>query len=230
MTRPDSGQLLAELLLAIAVGITLAVIGAQLVGVSLTASESSKEQGEAAGLAQEAMEAVRAIIRGNDSSSQGWNRIYLPPDGTGGATSSKGDVNPYRPEISGGVWRLATSTENITVAGETYTRKLVIENTCRDPTSGSITTSTVSGPCPDDDKDDPATQKVNVIVSKTGSPDLRLEAFFHRGLVNEVTPQTSWSGGTNDGPFSATATVTTVGSGTTCIDSAAGSAKILSGC
>src|SRR3989344_647647 len=198
------GQILIELLIAIAVGVTLAVIGTQLVSISLQSSQSSKESAEASGLTQEALEGLRAITRGNSSSSQGWNHIYLPPDGTGNASTSKGAANPYHVEVVGNQWRLATGTEAITVANEVYTRTLIIENVSRDSVTGGV--EAVYEPT----RDDPSTQKIAVTVSKSGMPDVTLSAYITRHL-NEATLQTDWSGSQDNGPFSATSTVTNLG-------------------
>jgi hypothetical protein len=207
LCRRRHGQILGELLIAIAVGITLAAIGAQLLAVSLNASKTGKERNGSGGLAQEAMEAVRAIARGNDATSQGWNRIYLPPDGTGSATSSKGSANPYYPALISDTWRLATGTETITLHGDTFTRSIVIDNISRDASTDAIESTYTAS------RDDPATQKVTVTVSKNGEAQVDLVAYISRYL-NEVTTETDFSGSVDDGPFTATATVTNVGSGT----------------
>lgn len=204
------GQILSELLIAIAIGAFLATIGAQLIAVSLNASKTSEERSRGAGLAQEGMESMRAIVRGNATSSQGWNRIYLPPDGTGNASSTKGINSPWHPEIISGIWQLATSSEAIIISGKTYTRKIIIENACRNDIGGAI--AGVS-PCGSGTTDDPTTQKITVTVSKTDMPDVILNAYFTR-YPNESMLQTNWSGGAGDGPYSATSTtVNTIGSG-----------------
>lgn len=206
------GQILSELLIAIAIGALLATIGAQLIAVSLNASKTSEERSRGLGLAQEGMESMRAIIRGNDASSQGWNRIYLPPDGTGNASSSKGINNPWHPEIISNIWQLASSTETISLAGKNYTRKIIIENVCRNDTGGAIAGAS---PCaPGIATDDPTTQKITVIVSKTDIPDITLSAYFTR-YPNESMLQTNWSGGFGNGPYPATSTAeSTYGNGT----------------
>lgn len=208
----DKGQILSELLIAIAIGTFLAAIGAQLVAVSLNASKSSEERSQGVGLAQEGMESARAILRGNDATSQGWNRIYFPPDGTGNASSSKGNANPYYPQIVSNIWQLTSGIENISLSGKTYARKILIENVCRNNTGGAI--AGVS-PCnPGTTTDDPATQKITVIVSKTDMPDVILSAYFTR-YFNESALQTGWNGGVGNGPYSATSTtVNTYGDNT----------------
>lgn len=198
---------MAELLIAIAVGVTLVALGSQLLSVSLNSSKNTKERDEAMGLAQEGMEAARAIIRGNDGVSQGWNRIYLPPDGTGHASSAKGVSNFFHPEIISDQWQLVSGSEEISLAGETYTRKIIIENVSRDASKEVEAVYNSAN-------DDPTTQKVTVIVSKTGAPDAIITTYFSR-FINESGPQTSWAGATDsNGPFPATSSPAGVGSGT----------------
>ncbi len=195
------GQILSELLIAITIAVVLAALGAQLISVSLTSTKTSKEKSEAIGLAQEGMEAIRAVIRGNDASSQGWNRVYLPPDGSGNASTSKGSANPYYPEIVSNIWQITSGTENISLAGEIYTRKIIIENVSRDANNNIESTYNSVN-------DDPTTQKITVIVSKTNAPDVSLLSYMSR-YINESVLQTGWNGGLNDGPFSATSTTNT---------------------
>lgn len=150
------------------------------------------------------MEALRAISQGNNVSSQGWNLLYRPPDGTGDPSSSKGATNPYHPEQSGGIWVLVPGEETLTISGKTYQRKIVIENVSRDA-SGTIQ-STYSAA-----DDDPATQKITASATAPSSPQVSFISFFTRYL-NEGSKQTDWSGGVSAGPFGATSAVTTISS------------------
>ncbi len=194
--------MLLELLIAIMVGVVLVVLGVQLVLSGIGSIDYSKTRNEGLGLAQEGLETVRVIVRGNDAGSQGWNRLYLPPDGTGTSSTSKGLSNPYHPTLSGGVWRLASGAENITVGNEIFMRQVFIENVCRNNTTGAIASV---APCIANSTDDPSTQKVTVVVSQAGSPDVQFSSYFTR-FGNEVTAQANWSGGLNNGPFPATST------------------------
>lgn len=188
MPNSDKGQILTELLVAIAVVIFLAALGAMLSNVSFQASKTSKERGAALRLAQEALEALRAISQGNDSTSQGWNRIYRPPSGSGDPSTSKGAGNPYYPIISTSTsaWILFTGTESVALDGETYSRKVIIDNVSRD-SSGNIESTYNSA------NDDPATQKISVTVSRTGAPDTSIVEYFTR-FLNDSGPQTDWGG------------------------------------
>lgn len=200
------GQMLAELLIAITIGVLIAAIGAELTTVSFQATRSSKQQNEGMGLAQEGMEAMRAIVRSNSTSSQGWNKIYLPPEGTG-VSSTKGVANPFHPVIISNEWRLAAGSENITISGSTYTRSIVIENTSRASSTSAIQ-STYSATY-----DDPSTQKIRVIVSRTGFADIELVSYFTR-FLNESLAQTNWNGSLSDAPVDASSTTANVGTAT----------------
>ena len=185
----NKGQILAELIIAIAITAVLAAIGAQLLNVSLYSAGVSEDRQAASRLAEEIFEAMRAITQGNTSSTQGWNRLYLPPDGFGNATSSKGTGNFYYVEVVDNQWQIASGTEDIILEGKTYTRKFIIENICRDNSTHSVSTTTI--PCPGGNYEDPGAQKVIITISKTDAPDFEFSEYFTRYL-NESSPQNSW--------------------------------------
>jgi len=200
MDSSNRGQILTELIIAITITAILAAIGAQLIGVSFYSAGTSEDRQAASRLGEEVFEALRAITQGNTSSTQGWNRLYLPPDGMGTASSSKGTENFYKILILNNTWQIASGTESIVLDDDEYARFFIIENVSRDATSGNIqSTYNISN-------DDPATQKVTVKISKTGALDFTFVKYFTRYL-NESTAQTSW-GSPGCGPFSATSTQT----------------------
>ncbi|MEK9152654.1 MAG: hypothetical protein AAB692_04775 [Patescibacteria group bacterium] len=210
-SREDRGQILAEILLTIAIVAIIAPIAAQVTVMSNRLSASSNERLIQLQLAEEAMEAMRAISQGNDAGSQGWNRVYRPPDGSGDPAGAKGSSNPYRTVQSGGIWVLQSGAETLTISGRTYVRKIVVENVCRDNASDAIITAAGVPPCTAGNADDPATQKISVSVTSASLPDAILTSFFSRYL-NEGTRQTDWSGGVNAGPFGAASSFTAVSS------------------
>ncbi len=215
-----NGQILTELIIAIAITVVLAAIGAQLVGVSLYSAGSSKDRQTASRLAEEVFEALRAATQGNTSSTQGWNRIYLPPDGTGTASSSKGANNFYKVLILDNNWQIASGTEAIVLGGDIYSRLFIIENVSRDSSTKTIELIYNSA------NDDPHTQKITVTISKTGAPDFVLSQYFTRYL-NESTAQINWSGSVNCNPVGATSSQSDYCS-QTCIDRTTG-IKLVSG-
>lgn len=180
----NNGQILTELIIAIAITVILAAIGAQLIGVSLYSAGSSEERQSAVRLGEEVFEALRAITQGNDASSQGWNRIYLPPDGAGDPINSKGTNNQYKIVISGNKWQINSGSSTITLEGKDYNRYFIIENVSR-ASNGAIESVYNSN------NEDPHMQKINVFISKAGGSQFTFSEYFSRYL-NESTAQTSW--------------------------------------
>lgn len=195
------GQILTELIIAIGITAIVAAIGAQLIGVSFYSAGTSEDRQAAARLSEEVFEALRAITQGNTSSTQGWNRLYLPPNGIGTASSSKGAGNFYKIILADNIWQIASGTESVLLGDKEYTRSFIIENVSRDATTGGIQDVYTSA------NDDPATQKVTVTISRVNSPDFIFVKYFTRYL-NESTAQTSW-GSIDCNLTSATSTPTT---------------------
>lgn len=183
----SKGQLLIEILLAIAVGAIILGISAQLIFISLRSTQVAKKRTVMVELTKEALEAMRAIRDYNEPTgppaTQGWNRIYCPPDGNFVACGGKGLVNPYR-LVAGTTWTLAIGSENITISGETYTRKIIIDNVSR--TSGNVDSTYNSA------NDDPSTQKITVTVSAVGFSDVSYSEYISRWR-NAAPVQTNWS-------------------------------------
>ena len=130
------GQILTELIIAIAITAILAAIGAQLIGVSFYSAGTSEDRQAASRLGEEVFEALRAITQGNTTFTQGWNRLYLPSDGTCNASSLKGAATFYKVLILENTWQIASGTENIVLDGNEYTRSFTIGNVSRDAASG----------------------------------------------------------------------------------------------
>lgn len=216
------GQILAELLIAIGLMAILAALGAQLVNVSFQSAENSKERENSLRLAQEALEAVRAISQGNYDISQGWNRIYLPPNGTGDPVTSKGSANSYYPVISTSTpaqWVLFTGIEQVDLDGEIYSRQIIIDNISRD--AGGLIESAYNP-----SNDDPATQKITVTISKSQAPDTTIVEYVTR-FFNDSGPQSDWSGSTDcSTAFAATSSPNVKCSVTSGLTTPAGSFKL----
>lgn len=114
--KPQSGQLLVEILIAISLAAVLlpTLIGSVIISVQGKAQEQNRTQ--AVLLQKEAEDAVRNI---RDS---GWTN--LPANGT------------YHPVVSGGAWSLSPNSESI----NGFTRQVVLASTSRD-SDGNIVTS-----------------------------------------------------------------------------------------
>ncbi len=209
LSYSKQGSVLIEMLIVIAIiGIVAGTIG----GVFYANQRGSivgRQQTIEASLVQEAFEAIKSIVNSNDATSQGWNRIYCPPnaaepDEAGDCVTpgSKGapDSNPYKVKVVGNVWRLYQGAESITIGNEVYTRALHIENVSRDA-NGQIEAS-YSAP-----NDDPLTQKITVKVTPpAGTPIVSIVSFVTRSIKKQSSPsqapgvQTDWSGGINCTP------------------------------
>lgn len=176
------GALLIELLVAISLLAIILSIGSESVYVSMQSGKTSSESDVAVGLANETLEAVRAI------SDERWQNIY---DLTKGAQ--------YHPVLSGTKWATSTASELIALNTATYTRYFTVENVnrCND-SSRTIASSTTCVPA-NNYSDDPSTQKVTVTVSWQGSGSPVIISDYFLRWRNKVCTQTDWSGGVGSG-------------------------------
>lgn len=210
----QEGSVLVEILIVIAViGIIAGGLGS-IFYANQRGSDVGRKSTLETSLTQEGFEAIKSIVAANDSASQGWNRIYCPPTvvNTDGGTCPGGtkDLNtPYHVQLVGSAWKLYTTSETITVSGETYTRAVYIQNVSRD-TNGQIESTYVSA------DDDPFTQKISVIITPPSSaPSTTTVSFVTRSINKQSSPsaapaeQTDWSGGKD--ASCATSTVTSYG-------------------
>lgn len=178
-TSRQRGAVLFEILLAVAVIVSVVAISVQLTQVSLQSADTAGDRTVAVNLARESFEAARAV------SAEKWINIYRPPDGTGDPVNSKGSSNQYHLEIQNGKWVLVAGSENVVLSGENYTRYLVVDNVSRDANTRDIEPSYNSA------NDDPSTQKVAVVVQKTGLPDFSYFEYLSR-WKNASPVQTTW--------------------------------------
>ena len=181
MIRDQRGQLLVEAILAIAlVGILAGIIGAT-VNVSTQSNKAASKRSVAAQLAQESLEALRAIRDTNETTGRGWNKIFIPSNG-------KGSANLYDPEILANVWVLSSvSAPGRTIAkdGVDFIRSLYIENVCRDARNGGGDIVS-TGTCNESSNfNDPSTQFIKVTVTASGIPDIIVDEYLTRAK-NEI--------------------------------------------
>jgi type II secretory pathway pseudopilin PulG len=132
------GQILLEPLIAIAVIVIVAASLATIFVVVARSQEAARRRDIAASLANEAFVAIRTIADSDDATSQGFNKLYCPPDGTCPG-SSKRPGNHYKVVLNNGKWELATGEESIIQNDVTYTRYLTIKNVCRNTSTNAIT-------------------------------------------------------------------------------------------
>lgn len=208
------GQLLAEVLIAMAFVTVIIAAGTQLFLVGGTSSKSSTERNVAQGLIQETLDAARTVAESR------WLNIYKPPSGSGDPSASKGSSNHYYTQISGSSWALLSGNENVTMNGIQYTRYFYIENVSRDPTTRAIEYSYNAS------NDDPSTQKITIVVSWQGAAPITVSEFITRWR-NRVCVQTNWNGGASASVV--TCPTTMFGSAQSGIDTgASGTVKLLS--
>jgi hypothetical protein len=188
----NSGQILLEVLVAMAIAAAVVVLGSQLVYVSLLGNKNSEDINIAFGLGGETLTAINAVATEN------WNNIYSLTHGS----------SQYYPQKSAGKWALAAGAENISLNLVAYSRFFTVQNVCR-----NITTRAIAGISDSDGSAttcndlsgsslDPSTQKVNIFVTLTGAPVASVSAYLTRWR-NKTCLQTSWSsagGGVYDCP------------------------------
>ena len=188
------GQLLVEAVLAIALlGILAGIIG-MAVNVSTQSNKASGKKTVAVDLAQEAIEAVRAIRDNNETTGRGWNRIYEKNKGSGNTYYPANTV----PLCGSAIWCLVSGSEEIIKDGVTYTRSLYINNVCRDARNGGGDIVAVGACNQTTNWDDYSTQYVRVTVTAGGISDIIVEEYLTRAK-NEVKvwdTQGEFTGGT----------------------------------
>lgn len=176
-----SGQLLIEMMLAIAAAVIVLSLGAQLVYVSLRSNQAAGDRNVGLGLAEEGIEGVRS------ATAQQWQSLYaLAKNGT-----------HYHPLIAAGAWTIAAGDDSVTINGASYERFFVVANVCRDSATrsiagitdadGSTMLCTASG-----GTFDPSTQRVIVTVSLQSGDPLTVTEYMVRWR-NKVCAQADWS-------------------------------------
>ncbi|KKP97680.1 MAG: hypothetical protein US71_C0014G0005 [Parcubacteria group bacterium GW2011_GWD2_38_12] len=179
----QSGQVLFEILLAVAVIIGVAAVSMQLSQMSLQSADVAGDRTVATNLSREAVEATRAI------SGENWVNFY---------NITKG--NQYHPEVQGGKWVLVAGSENVTINSEAYARFLVVDNVSRDSSSGDIESTYNTS------NDDPSTQKITITIQKSGLADISYSEYISR-WKNASPVQTTWQAtGQSDNPTSGDST------------------------
>lgn len=175
----EKGQLLVELLIAIAILAIIAVAVSQVTGVSFQSSKVGGQRTVALNIAQEELDAAKAV------SKESWHNIYSL------ATSTPPTIlNKYHSSNSGAdcgsvKWCLVSGEIQQVYNTVTYTKYLYIEDVSR--TGLDIDSSYNSA------NNDPSTQKVTAVVSwQGGSVDISDSLTRAR---NAGAVQTSWSGG-----------------------------------
>lgn len=172
INKKQNGSLLLELLIAISLLCIIVFMGANAVFLSMKSNEASRDRDVGSTLANESLEAVRAVTEEN------WQNIYsLSKDGT-----------HYIVIQREGKWVVESvgnaTDENITFNNKIYRRYIIIENVSRD-TDYKIETAYNAL------KDDPSTQKVSVVVISPTGDETLISGYFFR-WKNLICNQSNW--------------------------------------
>ncbi|MBI5411647.1 hypothetical protein HZA43_00545 [Candidatus Peregrinibacteria bacterium] len=176
------GQLLVEIIVAVAAFAIVGALAGQMIFVGLKGNKTAGDRDLAAGLMLETFEAVRG------ASDENWQNLFGLAEGT----------TQYHPEQSSGKWSLIAGSEVATTSTIAFTRYFTVQNVCRDdstrvPTGitdsgGVATTCTTSG-----GSNDPSTQQVSVAVS-WANDSISASEYVSRWR-NKVCGHTQWTGG-----------------------------------
>lgn len=182
------GQLLLEILLAVAALAIVGILGSQLLFLSLRSNKSAAEKNVGLGIAEETFETARVVA------GESWQNLY-------GLTKYS---ESYYPQKSAGEWIFTTGTENVIINDTIYTRYFTAQNVCRDTSTKSVRGVTdqngTSITCAESGGSfDPSTQKINVKVTWPNADVLSFGEYFTR-WQNNVCLQTSWQTSGSSGP------------------------------
>lgn len=182
----QSGQILAEILIAVVMaGIVIGGV-ASTIGTSLVASKKAKEIATATALVQQDLEALRTIGESN------WSNIYCPPSGS--CPGSKGASVDYQIVLSGGSWQIQSGVATTSIDGLIYTHYFYIENISRDSEGVIIVYN--------DQNEDPSAQKITAVVSwPNGSTDFTMSEYLMRTTSAYFKDYNWTSGNINSGPY-----------------------------
>ncbi|MBI5133964.1 MAG: hypothetical protein HZA81_01065 [Candidatus Taylorbacteria bacterium] len=172
----EKGSLLIEILVAVAVFAAVAAMGAQSTLVGLRSSEIAGEKTAASNLLSEMSSAIQGAVE------ERWANLYdLAKDGT-----------KYHVALSGNRWVIAAGEEALAVGGITYGRYFTVSNVSRDSSTRDI--ELAYEPL----RDDPSTQKVDIVVAASSTEPLVASQYFFRWR-NKVCNQTAWTSGGSAG-------------------------------
>jgi len=200
----QKGQALAEVLIAVVIaGIVIGGI-VSTIGTSLITSKKTKQVTAATGLAQEDIEAVKAIASSN------WLTIYCPPAGS--CPGNKGSSNHYKIVLSDGSWQIQSGEATSTIDELVYTHYFYLDNVNRDE-GGDIVESGGT--------EDPSTQKVTTMITWSGETNFTMSEYLTRA-TSAYFHDFNWSSGNlGDGPYTYSSGIYSTTSGDVIIENSA---------
>ncbi|MBI2450981.1 MAG: hypothetical protein HYV52_01415 [Parcubacteria group bacterium] len=179
----ENGQILLEMILAVAIVAVIIFLVSQLTFVSLRGQKSGGEQSTASRLGQEEIEIARSVM------ASSWTDIF---------NSSKGVDYYASRQVSPTRFIFTTGQEIITISGIPFTRKVQFFNICRDSSTGDIVSFTSSVNCSSNILDS-STLQVNLNVTWATSQSVSWSEYLTRSLSNRICRQSDWSGGAGAG-------------------------------
>ena len=207
-----------EVLIAVTAVATLGATIAALIVVAQRGQENARRRDIGSNIAAAISAAGRSMLNADDfASSQGYNRIYCPPDeddpdeelcNTADGPdyrNRKGSANRYRPALIGDGWALAEGDIVTTAEGISFTNYVTITNVCRKYNTGTNTWEEITGvwennpaeqpigECPFGSRDDPASQRVATVVSAPQMTDVVVTEYLTRSRAGSAV-QSDWSG------------------------------------
>lgn len=199
--RTQKGQMLVEILVAVAIaGIVIGGV-ATVIGTSLVTGKKTKQITVANGLAQQDMEAIKTLAQSS------WVNLYCPPLGT--CPGDKGTTSTYSVILSGSSWVFQSGVSTTTVDGLDFGHYFYVENVNRDE-GGDIVTS--------GGDEDPSTQKVSVYITWSGGSEFTISEYIMR-MGSAYFIDRGWvEGNFNDGPYTRSSGTYSTSSGDVNID------------
>jgi type II secretory pathway pseudopilin PulG len=196
--RTQKGQMLVEILVAVAIaGIVIGGV-ATIIGTSLVTGKKTKQITVANGLAQQDMEAIKTLAQSS------WVNLYCPPLGT--CPGNKGTTSTYSVILSDGSWMFQSGRATTTVDGLDFGHYFYVENVRRSE-GGDI----VEGRSPGDE--DPSTQRVSVYIAWSSGSEFTISEYIMRTGSAYFIDRGWVEGNFNDGPYTRSAGAYSTSSG-----------------
>ena len=175
------GQSMLEILIVIALVVTLATLGAELIVTSLRSNKITSERDVGLRTAEEMFEGISA------AATEDFENVYNLTKGT----------TQHRVVQSMGKWVIEVGTQDVSLNGITYTRYFTVQNICRatgtrditgiTDSSGADATCMTSG-----GGHDPSTQRITAFVEWSSGETLVSYEYISRWR-NKLCKQTTWS-------------------------------------
>lgn len=178
----NRGQLLLEILIAVAALAVIGILGSQLVLVSMQSNKLAAEKNVGLGIAEETFETARLVAEEN------WQNLY-------GLTKYSENYYPQK-SAPAGKWIFTQGTENVIINDIAYTRYFTVQNVCRETSTKNVKGITdangTAATCVENGGSfDPSTQKINITAYWPNADELSSSEYITRWR-NNICLQTLW--------------------------------------